>query len=63
MRNKFQVGDILEVVSPTDSFQKSFKIEKIVDQNRNDLQIADKVQQLLFINCDLDLQPMDILRK
>ena len=63
MRNKFQVGDTLEVISPTDTFQKKIKILSITDIDGNQIEVADKVQALLYINCDLPLEPLDILRR
>lgn len=63
MRNKFVVGDTLEVLSTTDTFNKAIKIEKITDLNGQDVQVANQVQQLLYINCDLPLEPFDILRR
>ena len=63
MRNKFQIGDVLQIVSPNDCFGKEIKVEKIVDKNGNEIDVADKVQQELYINCDFELLPLDILRK
>lgn len=63
MRNKFKVGDTLEVISPTDSFGKKIKIEYMKDTDGNFVEVADKVQQLLLINCNIDLKTNDILRK
>lgn len=63
MRNKFQVGDTLEVLSPNNTFDKKIIIKSITDQNGNAIQVADKVQALLRINCDLPLEPLDILRR
>ncbi len=63
MRNRFQVGDILEVLSPNDSFNKKITISKITDLDGNNIEIADKVQAQLYINCDYPLSPLDILRR
>ena len=63
MRNRFKLGDTLEVVSPTNTFQKKITITEITDQNGEPVEDADKVQALLTINCDLPLQPLDILRR
>src|SRR5574344_1088401 len=62
MRNKFEVGETLEVVSPNETFNEKLKIETITDLDGNEVKIADKVQQLLFLNCKLPLKPLDILR-
>lgn len=63
MRNKFKVGDTLEIISPNDAFGKKISIEYIKDTDGNFVEVADKVQQLLYINCNQNLSPNDILRK
>lgn len=63
MRNKFKVGDTLEIISPNDAFGKKIAIEYIKDTDGNFVEVADKVQQLLYINCNQNLSPNDILRK
>jgi len=63
MRNRFKVGDTLEIISPNETFNKKITITKIVDENGNDVEIADKVQAQLYINCDYPLKPLDILRR
>ena len=62
-RNKFEVGDTLQVLSPTDSFNKNIKITKLLDTKGKDVQVANKVQQRLYISAKVHLQPGDILRK
>ena len=63
LRNKFKVGDTLEVLSPTDSFNKQFKVEKIVDLKGVNLEEAKKVKEQLFINTKIPLKKGDILRR
>ena len=63
MRNRFQVGDTVEIISPNDSFGKTITIKSIVDENGNMVEVADKVQAKLYINCDFPLKPLDILRR
>ena len=63
MRNKFVVGDELEVLSPDANFRKVFKIEKIINENGESMQEAKNVQEQVYINCPFDLCPLDILRK
>ena len=63
MRNRFKLGDVVEVISPTSAFNKKIKIEKIIDENDNEIEVADKVQAQLYINCEYDLAPLDILRR
>ena len=62
-RNKFQVGDTLQVLSPNDTFNKEFVIKSITDENGNKMTVADKVQQSLTINCPYKLKVGDILRR
>ena len=62
-RNKFVVGDELEILSPDDNFNKTFKIEKIVNMNGEEVAEAKNVQEALYINCSFNLNPLDILRK
>ena len=63
MRNRFEVGDTLEVLSPNDSFNKKITITSITDLDGNPVEVADKVQAQLYINCDYPLEPLDILRR
>ena len=63
MRNRFEVGDTLEVLSPNDSFNKKITITKITDLDGKNIEVADKVQAQLYINCDYPLEPLDILRR
>lgn len=62
-RNKFVIGDELEVLSPDDNFNKTFKIERIVNENGEELSEAKNVQEVLYINCPYNLKALDILRK
>ena len=63
MRSRFAVGDVLEVLSPYDSFGHSFTVEKIIDPDGKSVGVADKVQQLVRINCDVPIHKYDILRR
>ena len=64
MRNKFSVGDELEVLSPDKkTFNKKIKIEKIVNSLGEEIESAKKVQEKVTINCNLPLKVGDILRK
>ena len=62
-RNKFAVGDTLEVLSPSDTFQKQINLTKIEDENGNILNEAKMVQQKVWIYTNLALEVGDILRK
>ena len=62
-RNRFKVGDELEVLSPTDSFNKVVKIEKMEDEKGNEIVDAKLVQQRIRLYTDIKLNQGDILRK
>lgn len=61
MRNRFSVGDRLEILSPNSS-GKSFTVESIIDKNGNDRQTAHLPQEVLSVACNEKLCEGDILR-
>ena len=63
MRNRFVVGDVLEVLSPSDSFNKQIEIVDLKDEKGNVVTDAKLVQQKLFLKTDVKLCAGDILRK
>ena len=62
-RNRFKVGDELEVLSPNDTFNKIIKIEKMEDEKGKVIEDASLVQQQIYLTTDLKLMKGDILRK
>ncbi len=62
MRNRFKVGDELEVLSPSDSFNKVIKVSKLLDLNDNEILDAKLVQEKLKLFTDVPLKEGDILR-
>lgn len=62
-RNKFAVGDSLEILTPSKSFGKSIKIVKMEDENGNIIEEAKAVQQKLWIYTNEYIEVGDILRK
>ncbi len=62
MRNRFKVGDRLEVLSPSDSFNKTFVVERMEDEKGNTVLDAKLVQQKLKIYTGVKLYAGDILR-
>ena len=62
-RNKFSVGDELEILSPDSNFQKTFVVTKILDQNGNEIESAKVAQQKIKIACPFKLHAKDMLRK
>lgn len=64
MRNRFAVGDVLEVLSPSDNFNKTITVNKMVDdEKQQEITDAKLVQQKIRVYCDLPLNYGDILRK
>lgn len=63
MRNRFKIGDELEILSPTDSFLKKIKIEIIENGKGEQIDDCKRVQEIVTINCPYDLKKGDILRK
>ena len=63
MRNRFKVGDELEVLSPSENFNKKFVVTEIFDEEGNSVTDAKIVQQKLKIACPFVLYEGDILRR
>ena len=63
MRNRFKVGSVLEVLSPSDAFNQKIVVERMEDENGNVITDAKLVQQKLYVKTDIKLSSGDILRK
>ena len=63
MRNRFKVGDELEILSPSDSFNRRFTVQEMKDESGNAVADAKLVMQKLQIRCPYPLVKGDILRK
>lgn len=64
MRNKFSVGDELEILSPDKkTFNKKIKITQILNSNGEQVESAKVVQEKVKIPCNLPLKAGDILRR
>lgn len=63
MRNRFVVGDQLEILSPSDSFNKIIKVEKMLDLKDNVVEDAKIVQQQIKLYTNIPLSKGDILRR
>ena len=61
-RNKFVVGDVLEILSTGDSFNKTFTVGEVVDEKGNAVEVCNIVQQTLSFPCPHPVFPGDILR-
>lgn len=62
MRNRFQVGDTLEILSANASFGEKFVVESITDEWGNAVTDCKIVQQTVKIPCKYPLEKYDILR-
>lgn len=62
-RNRFKVGDTLEVLSPNSTFNKTIVVEPMRNEKGEEVVDALSVQQKLFLKTSLKLKPGDILRK
>jgi len=62
MRNRFKVGDVLEVLSPSDSFNKQIAVTKLEDEKGVSIEDAKLVQQRLKLYTSVPLLSGDILR-
>ena len=63
MRNRFKEGDILEILSPTENFAKSFPVKDMKDIQGESVADAKLVQAVYTIACPYEVQAGDYLRK
>ena len=64
MRNKFSVGDSLEILSPDKAiFNKRIEIKAITNSKGEDVESAKVVQERVVVPCKLNLKAGDILRR
>ncbi len=63
MRNRFQKGDVLEVLSPDKNFRRAFTVDGIVTSKGEQTDDAKLVQEIYTINCPYDMQKGDYLRR
>ena len=61
-RNRFKVGDVLEVLSPDENFNKEIEVTELLNTEKAPVFDAYKVQQPLYLKTDLNLHKNDILR-
>ena len=61
-RNRFKVGDTLEVLSPDENFNKKRKVTEIKNLKGELIDDAKKVQEVLYLRTELALKEGDILR-
>ena len=64
MRNKFSVGDTLEILSVNDeAFNKKFVVKEIRNLEGEKLESAKLVQERVVVPCEYNLSAGDILRR
>ncbi len=62
MRNRFKVGDELEILAADDNFLKKLKIQRIINEKGENIDDAKRVQEIVQINCPYKLKCGDLLR-
>ncbi|MCQ2387483.1 MAG: U32 family peptidase [Clostridia bacterium] len=62
MRNRFKVGDELEVLSPSESFLSVIKVENMTDEKGQKIEDAKIVQQQIRLYTNVKLNKGDMLR-
>ncbi len=63
MRNRFKQGEVLEVLSPSGQFGKSFPVKTLLDGNGEAIDDAKLVQGIYKIECPYPLQKGDYIRR
>lgn len=63
MRNRFKTGDVLEILSPNESFGKSLVVGEIRDSKGDSTNDAKLVQERYTFDCPYPLAAGDILRR
>ncbi|MGD9901004.1 MAG: U32 family peptidase [Spirochaetales bacterium] len=61
-RNRFEVGDELEVLSPNENFNKTLKVTEVLNEDKEQVTVANLVQQRLYLKTNLKLKTGDMLR-
>lgn len=63
MRNRFREGDVLEVLTPSENFDKTFTVGEMFAEDGQRIADAKIVQQKIALRCPFALAEGDILRK
>ena len=63
MRNRFKQGDVLEVLSPSGNFTKTFTVDEMYTSNDEHTDDAKLVQEVYKIKCPYQLNAGDYLRR
>lgn len=62
-RNKFIKGDELEVLTPHSNFNQLIKVEEMVNEKSEIIEVANKPMEIIHLSTTLPLHKNDILRK
>ncbi|MCR5308697.1 MAG: U32 family peptidase [Bacilli bacterium] len=63
MRNKFVKGDELEILSPFDSFNEKFIVDRVDNEDGETIEVINKVQSRVYVYTNKKLYKNDILRR
>ena len=63
MRGRFYKGDVLEVLSPTENFAKSFTVDEVYDGAGEPVADCKRVQEVYRVGCPYALSRGDVLRR
>ena len=63
MRTRFYEGDVLEILSPSEHFQKTVTVRNMKDSTGAPCHDAKRVQEVVSFDCPYALQEGDILRR
>lgn len=63
MRNRFRLGDELEILSPSELWNRTFFVGRMTNETGETVEDAKRVCERLFVETDLPLDVGDILRK
>ena len=63
MRNRFKVGDTLEVLSPDNNFRKRFVVSQATDSKGERVDDCKRVQEIYELDCPYTLKQGDYLRR
>ena len=63
MRGRFKKGEVLEVLSPSKNFGKSFTVEEVYTSKGELVEDCKLVQEVYKVKCPHDLSAGDILRR
>ncbi len=61
-KNKFSVGDAIEIMKP-DGSNRSAVVQELLDEEGNRRESAPHSREILYVRLDEDLDPYDILRR